>query len=159
MIEQKLRELTPEQELFCRAYTREGDTFSNATSSYAEAYGYDLASLDTKRELDENNKEILGTSEYDKAEAVCANSGSRLLRKDYIIKRKNELLALLFDEDSVSDARLQQIIIRGSDSNAINAIKHRSELKARVTKKLDITTSGRPLANLSDEELQKLASE
>ena len=157
-METKNRELTPQQELFCRAYTREDcDTFSNGMLSYGEAYGYDFASLDTKREFDENNEEIKGTSEVERAENTCRANASRLLTNDSIRERVKELMIELFNDDEIADKRLQSIIIKGSDSNAINAIKHRSELKQRVTRKLDITSLGRPLANLTDEELAKLA--
>lgn len=65
----------------------------------------------------------------------------------------------LFADDDVFDARLVEIVKRGRDADAINAIKHRSDLKQRITKKIDITTAGRPMANLDDAELLKIAGE
>jgi len=156
----KTKELTPEQELFCRAYTDENsETFSSGVLSYAKAYGYDLASRDTKREIDEKGNELKGTSEYDRAYNTCASGASQNLRMDNIRERVNALMLKLFNDDVVSDKRLTQIIIKGKDTDTINAIKHRNDLKQRITKKLDITTAGRPLAGLSDEELLKIAGE
>lgn len=150
--------LTDQQELFCRYYTTpDTDTFLNATIAYAEAYGYDLASLSKERAKDSDNKDIPNTSEYERAYNTCQANGSRLLSNDMVRERKDTLLVAFFDSDIVADARLQTIILKGNDTNAINAIKHRSELKQRVIKKLDITTANRPLGNLSDEELLKLA--
>lgn len=158
MIEEETRELTPQQEAFCIAYTRDdADTFSNGMLAYAEAYGYDFATLSQERLFDEDKKEIIGSSELERAQNVCRNGASRLLTKAHVIKRKRELLMDLFEDDDVFDSRLVEIAKRGRDADALNAIKHRSDLKQRITKKLDISTLGRPLGNLTDEELKKLA--
>lgn len=142
------KELTPEQELFIQLYTTQGDTFSNGVISYARAYGFELPEL-------ENGYVDTKSSEY----KTCKASASRLLTLDYIIARKRELLVALFNDDTVIDARLNEIVLNGKDTDAIQAIKHRNDLKQRVTKKLDVTTQGRPLAHVSDEELLKLAGE
>ncbi len=160
MIEDKTKPVTPDQELFCRAYTRaDTQTFSNATLSYAEAYGIDFASLDTRREIDEKNKEIQGTSELDKSKRYCAMAGSRLMTLDNVRARITSLMMELFNDDSIADSRIQRIILTGKDADAINAAKVRNDLKQRIVKKLDVTTQGRPLSNLSDEDLLKLAGE
>lgn len=139
-------ELTPQQLLFCKYYTTMGDTFSNATISYATAYDYELP-------RDINDKVIISSSEY----KTCQANGSRLLLNDKIIVEKNRLLVEQFNDDTVADARINSIIVSGKDTDAIQAVKHRNDLKQRVTKKLDITTNGRPLLALTDEELAKLA--
>lgn len=160
MIEDKLKPLTPQQELFCIAYTDENsDTFSNGMLSYGKAYGYDFASLDTKREIDENNEDIKGSSAKEKAENVCRSGASQSLTLPNIRNRVNVLMMELFNNDDIADKRLQTIVIKGRDSDAINAIKHRNDLKQRVIKKLDVSTMGRPLSNLTDEDLLKLAQE
>lgn len=139
--------LTPQQEYFCRLYTTKGDTFSNATLSYAEAYQYELPK-------DEKDKLILDSKEYN----ICASNGSRLLTNDKIIARNIRLLNDSFNDDAVADARLNEILIGGKDTDSIQAIKERNSLKQRITKKLDITSAGRPLASVSDDELDKLAN-
>lgn len=149
--------LNDRQELFCRYYTRpDTETFLNGMLSYAEAYEVDLASLDTKREIDENGKEIPMTSEREKAERNLRSHASRLLSNDNVRKRKDALLVELFDSNDMADARLTQIIIKGNDANAINAIKHRNEIKQRITKKVDITSANRPLSHLTDAELEEM---
>ncbi len=149
--------LTPQQEQFCRLYITKGDMFSNGTIAYSIAYRYDLENADIKREIGEDKQEIKGTSQRDRMYAVCQSGASRLLLNENIQARVRELLMILFDDDAVADARLQEIVLSGKDADAINAIKHRSDLKARITKKLDITTQGRPLGNLTDAELEAIA--
>lgn len=161
------KKLTIKQELFCKYYTTMGETFGNATTSYAKAYGYDLESADTVRETEtvkEGNKdvikEIFGTSELDKMTHYVQTAGSRLLAwYDVINDRIQTLLLEQFNDDTIADKRLEQIILKGKDTDAIQAIKHRNELKSRLTRKLDITSAGRPLAGMSDEDLRAMAGE
>lgn len=153
----KEEQLTLKQETFCQYYTKEGETFGNGTLSYSEAYNYDFASLDTRREIDEKNHEIEGTSERDKAINVCAAAASQLLRNFKIGDRIRDILASRMEDDKIVDAKLMSIVLKGNAGDAINAIKHRNDIKQRIVKKVDITTQGRPLAGLSDEELLKMA--
>lgn len=155
--ETKLKELTPQQELFLIAYTRDGDTFGNASLSYAEAYNYDLENASKENQKDKNGKEILYTSEYDRLIGICASSASRLLRNENIIAHKRRMLMRLYDDDTFSDTRLLEIIKQGKDADTINAIKVRNDLKQRIVKKLDVNVINRPFADLSDDELAKLA--
>lgn len=157
--------LTPKQELFCKYYTTSGHTFGNATLSYALAYGYDFALADRQRATEtvivgdkQVEQEIVGSSEYDKMENYCAVGGHRLsVRNDKVGERIRALMVEAFNDDAVMDKRLTEIALHGKDTDSIQAIKHRSDIKQRITKKLDVTTAGRPLAGLSDEELLKLA--
>ena len=136
--------LTPQQELFVKLYTTQGDSFSNATLSYSIAYDYDLPK-------DEKGKILQDSLEYN----ICASNGSRLLKNDKIIARKRELLLELFNEATI-DARLNEILIGGAEANSIQAIKIANDLKNRITKRVDITTANRPLANLTDDDLNAL---
>lgn len=151
--------LTLKQELFCTYYTTEGETFSNATLSYAKAYNYDLEAMDTEREVDEHGKDIQGSSEYDKAYKSCNSAGSQNLAIFGIIDRIREIMASKLDDDSIVDSRLMSIAIKGNASDSLQAIKHRNDLKQRITKKISITSVERPYADLTDEELAKLAGE
>ena len=162
--------LTVKQELFCQYYTKRGQLLGNATLSYAKAYGYDLEKADTtratktvKNEKNEKNEEIqeeiIGTSEYDKMYAYCNVAGPRLLVNDSINARIQALMLENFNDDAVYDSRLDEIALHGKPTDAIQAIKHRNDLKQRITKKLDITSANRPLAGLSDEELRKMAGD
>lgn len=158
--------LTSKQELFCKYYTTLGDTLFNGRLSYAKAYGYDLATASTVRimemVIDKDGKEVqqgvIGSSELEKMENYCTVGGSRLtVWNDNVIARIHELTLANFNDDTIADKRLEEIIQRGKDTDAIQAIKHRNDLKQRITKKLDITSANRPLAGLSDDDLRKMA--
>jgi len=84
-------------------------------------------------------------------------AGSRLIRNDKILARIKFLLLEQFNDDNASDYRLMEIIIKGKDSDAINAIKHRNDLKQRITKKVEMTTQNRPFSHLTDTELKAIA--
>ncbi len=137
--------LKPEMEQFCVNYTSKGDFYSNATLSYADAYGYKL-------KLREDGKVDYTQPEYN----TCHSSASRLLQKNTIQKRIQEIYLGMWNENAV-DARLAEIVQKGQESNSVQAAKIFNELKQRITKKIDVTSGGRPLSGLSDEELDKLA--
>lgn len=137
--------LTPQQLLFCKYYTTKGDTFGNNTLSYALAYEYDIPTKE------DGTFDVL-SQEY----KTCKSNGSRLYYNDDVRGQiRGNLLAML-NNDTV-DERMTDIIISGKDADSIQAIKIHNDLKQRITKKLDITTQGRPLSGLSDDELQALA--
>ncbi len=137
--------LTPQQELFCSFYTKRGDTFSNATLSYARAYGYEIPQ-------DANGKNIITSSEY----LTCSANGSRLLGNDMVADKIQKGMVALLNDESV-DSRLSEILYGGQETNSIQAIKIHNELKQRITKKIDVTSGGRPMLALTDEELKRLA--
>lgn len=163
--------LTPQQEVFCRYYTQNDELFGNATLSYAEAYGYDLDNMphdDGKFKLKDGTiafeHEILlmegGKEKMKWAEQVepstyrrnydyCSQAGSRLRRNEKIQARCRDLLND-FMVDKVIDARLTQIIMRGSASDAINAIKEYNKLRQRIVEKKDITSGGKPIQIVFD---------
>lgn len=139
--------LTPQQQLFVKLYTTKGDTFCNATLSYAQAYQYELP-------VDEKGKIINDSLEYN----TCSANGSRLKGNDKVARAIDEGMVALLNDISV-DSRLSEILHKGQEQNSIQAIKIHNDLKQRITKKLDITSAGRPLQGLSDEELKQLAGE
>jgi hypothetical protein len=143
-MEEKLALLTPEQEQFVRNYTSQGELYSNGVLSYASAYGYTL-------KIREDGKYDYTDPNY----ATCNACAHRLLQKDYIKKRIQEIYLALWNDEAV-DARTAEIIYKGQESNSVQAVKIFNDLKQRITKKLDITSAGRPLAGLSDEELEKI---
>lgn len=139
--------LTQQQELFCLAYTSKGSTFSNITKSYAEGYGIELplrddGDIDTRSEL------------YNQ----CSANGSRLMRDDKIEKRIQGIFIEKFNDNDFWDAKLVEVASKSSGSDIISASRHRNDLKQRITKKIDVTTAGRPLQGLSDDELEALTS-
>ncbi len=142
------RPLTPEQESFCVAFTTKGEYARNATHSYAFAYGYDLPTKE--------NGDIDYLSKDYKTCQVCA---SKLLLNTNIQARIKEIYIARFNDTNVADSRIQDIVEHGKDTDAIQAIKVLNDIKQRITKKIDITSAGRPLAGLSDEELEQLAKE
>ncbi len=137
--------LTLQQELFVKLYTTKGDTFGNGVLSYSGAYDYDLP-------VDEKGKIITDCKEYN----ACKANASRLLTGDNVrVAVRNKMLEL-FNEVEM-DARVAEIAMNGQESNSLQAVKIFNELKQRITKKIDITSAGRPLAGLSDDELHRLA--
>lgn len=131
--------LTEKQEMFCRFYSQLSDTYGNGTWSYALAYGHDLENASRSDfEKDEKGLDIPYSSSFNKLENICAVGATRLLRKDKIIERVRNLKAEWFDDDKIIDTRIMDIILKGKDTDAIAAIKHRNELKQRVTKRLEL---------------------
>lgn len=133
--------LTLKQERFCRYYAQDSNLYGNGVLAFAEAYEYDLDNADRTRDIDEKGNEIKGTSDYDRQYNTCAVSANRLLIKDNIIKRINELLNEQLN-DTVIDARLSEIILHGDDKDSIAAIKEYNKLKQRIVDKLDLTSKG-----------------
>lgn len=139
--------LTPQQQLFVKYYTTRGDTFNHGTLSYSLAYEHELPT-------DENGKIIVDSKVYN----MCKSNASRLLLNDNVRKQIQENMVALLNDTAV-DERLTEILFKGQEQNSIQAIKIHNDLKQRITKKLDITSAGRPLQGLSDEELKQLAGE
>lgn len=138
--------LTEKQEAFCQYYAQLSDTYNNGTWSYALAYGYDLESQPKDdNELDDNGHKIPYTSSFDKMSNVCAVGATRLLRIDKIIDRVQAIKSSWIEDDKIVDSRLMDIIVRGKDTDSLAGIKHRNDLKQRVTKQLDVTSGGEPL--------------
>lgn len=139
--------LNPEQDIFCSVYATPGETFCNGVKSYAVAYGYILPLRDDG-EIDTKSAEYL----------ACKANGGRMMFNDKIrLTIQNKLLEQF--NDKTVDARTSQILISGKDSDSLTAIKMYNELKQRITKKVDVSVIARPMANLSDEELEALANE
>ncbi len=140
-------QFTLQQMAFIKAYTAKGtDTFYNGTLSYAEAYEYDLP-IDEK-----TGKIIVDCREYN----TCKSNASRLMRDDTLRTHiRDKMLEYLNDKDV--DERLNEIMHKGTEANSIAAIKIANDLKNRITKKIDVTSAGRPLLNLTDSELEALA--
>lgn len=146
----EMKELFPlnqEQELFCLAWTAPGETFHNNTKSYAEAYGYSLP-------LREDGSVDTTSAEY----LACKANGGRMMFNPSVRSMIQELFLKQFNE-KVADARTSEIMMHGKDADSLQAIKIYNDLKQRVTKKIDVTVAARPLAGLTDEELEALANE
>lgn len=138
------RLIKPEHEKFCIAYTTPGEFAGNAYKAYAYAYDIEIP----KRE---DGKYDSKSKEYQKAQS----SGSRLLLHPDVQDRMKELYLEYMNDRNV-DARLGEIVRRGRDTDSIQAIKIYNDLKGRITKKMDVTTGGRPFASLSDDELKAM---
>lgn len=141
------KEPTPQRKLFAKFYATKGDTFCNATLSYAAAFDYDLP-------LKADGTHDINSAPY----LVCKANGSRLMTSPGVKQMIDVYLMEQFN-DTTADTRLQEILIGGKDQDSMQAIKHYNELKGRVIKKLDVSVQARPFSGLSDEELEKLAAE
>lgn len=137
-------QFNPQQELFIKWYTTPGDTFCSGLHSYAMAYDYELPRRN-------DNSIDTNSSEYNS----CKANASRLLFNDAIRDAIRDELLQQFN-DKTADAKVAEIMQRGRDGDALQAVKIYNELKQRITKKVDVTTQGRPLSGLTDEELLKL---
>lgn len=141
--------LSLRQEMFCEYMVQIGDTFDNATLSYAEAYNFDLASMSRDPVYASDGITKLQESEYHNAYDYCSRAGWRLRRSEKINNRIRQLLNEL-KRNEVVDAVLMQIILNGKkDSDRISAAKEYNALEQRITKKLDLTTKGESL-NVED---------
>jgi hypothetical protein len=158
--------LTPKQERFCQNYTQNYSLFGNATSSYADAYGFELDDMPTndgkyitKTGIVATEAEILDMekgdellrfakqvekSTYQKNYDYCSKAGSRMRRNGKIQERCRELLNE-FMIDKVIDARLTEIILKGDNSDSIRAIQEFNKLRQRIVDKKDITSGGKPI--------------
>jgi hypothetical protein len=151
--EEKLfTKLNPKREHFCRNYTQNSQFYSNATLSYAFAYGFDLDSQshdDARYEMvkDEEGKmyqKRVEKSSYDKMFDMCSAAGSRLLRDVKVQKRNIELLNEILTDENI-DARLAHIALYSDPRDSINAIKEFNKLKQRIIERVDHTTKGEPM--------------
>lgn len=158
--------LTAKQERFCINYTQNYELFSNATSSYSEAYDIDLenankldavyefkdGTLLTEQEINDRESDDynikkgkkITISTYEKLYDYCSKAGSRLRKSGKIQARCRELLNE-FMNDKVIDARLTEIIIDGASQDSINAIKEYNKLRQRIVDKKDITSGGKAI--------------
>lgn len=111
-------DLTIEQSEFCNLYVTK-EFFGNGTEAYIEAYSIDL----TKKGAYES-----------------ARSGaSRLLTKDNILKRINELLDNEGLNNGFVDKQLLFILTQNADFGAkIQAIKEYNKLRQRITDKIEV---------------------
>ncbi len=131
--------LNRKQELFCRFYTQNGETFGNGTDSYAEAYDFKLDELSTKDVYgapdEDGNREKIDDSPYDKAERVCASNASRLLRIAKIQARITTLLNEVL-KDEIVDSQLAKLVMQDRDNtNKIAAIREYNKLRGRIIDK------------------------
>ncbi len=135
-----MKSLNPQQELFCKYYVQEGETFGNATLAYAEAYGYDLDGLER--------------DEKEKAKNACAVAGSKLLRNAKVLELIRKLLNEKLNEGTV-DAELSKLVLQDGDMTAkLGAIKEYNRVRGRVTARHSVDMGvSRPLQHLSDAEL------
>jgi hypothetical protein len=132
--------LNAKRELFCRYYTQNTELYGNAVLSYAEAYGYDLASLDRTRiyKRDEQGNETLVVetpSEYDRAYHVCGVESSKLLKKPEIQARMTAMLNELL-KDEVVDSQLAKLIVQDVELPVkVRAIGEYNKLRGRIIDK------------------------
>ncbi len=139
-------ELSQKQEMFCQYYTGPEKTFGNGVYSYAEAYGFNLDTLDQSNAVrDPDTHKVITPSDYDRAYNVCGAASWRLLKNVKINTRIVKLLNESMTNDHV-DAELIKIIKSApKPSDRISAIREFNALNQRITKKLDLTTKGESL--------------
>lgn len=131
-------ELTPQQDKFCRLYTQNEELFSNATLSYAEAYGYGLEDLLNVPQCDEKGNTIPRSSERDRAYDICSASASRLLRNEKIQEKVTMYLNELM-KDTVVDSQLAKVIMQDRKlESKISAIREYNKLRNRVKDEVNV---------------------
>lgn len=155
--------LNLKQELFCQLYTKNSFLFGNATLSYAEAYGFNLATMSKEDVVVEVMDEILQKmvkrkvdhSPFHKANQVCSTAGERLLRNVYINQRIQDLLNETMNDRDM-DAEIAYTARQREDMTAkMSAIKEYNKIKQRVTAKIDHTTLGKEIQVITGMEIIK----
>lgn len=140
--------MKPERELFCRYYTQNEELFGNATLSYAEAYGYKLDELPKDDAVSEGGKTTVPSS-YDRAYAVCATNGGRLLRNAEVQARITTLLNEVLRDDVV-DSQLAKVIMQDDKYDAkVAGIREYNKLRQRIIVRTDITSGGEPIKQIN----------
>lgn len=115
-------ELTNEQVAFCQLYAT-GEIRGHGVQCYASAYGYDLSEQGSYN--------------------TCKNNASRLLANDNILSYIRDLFEDKDLNDTVVDNELAFVIKQNADfGSKVAAIKEYNNLKARITKKLELSTGG-----------------
>ncbi|HEX9059113.1 MAG TPA: terminase small subunit [Clostridia bacterium] len=118
--EEKEKELTTQQEIFCQLYATDMEFFGNGVQSYIKAY-----------DIDVNKK-----GAYNGARA----SASRLLADANILARINKILESGGFNDANIDKQLEFLINQSADLNTkLGAIREYNRLKARIIDKVDVT--------------------
>lgn len=141
----KIKPLNIQQERFCNNFVNIDALFSNATLSYAEAYGYDIDGASQEPEKDEKGRDIPLSSDYHRMYNTCGVNGSRLLKNDKINTRINELF-LLSMNDGMVDQELVKVIKQNYKLDSkVSAIKEYNKLKQRIVERLDHTSDGKPI--------------
>ncbi len=126
----KVYKLTGKQELFCRLYATEREFFCNGVQSYIEAYDLDVGKKGT----------------YNDAKA----NAYKMLTKGYILKRIDELIELHGLNDQMVDKQLEKVIAQDGDLKAkVQGIKEYNNLKARITKQVDIKSGGKSIGGFN----------
>lgn len=119
----KEEKLNPKQEMFCRLYATDEESFGNATSCYLKAYG-----LDRQKVEDYKN---------------AMSSASDLLRNPKILKRIDDLLEDYGLNDSFVDKQLFFVIRQNYELSAkIAAIREYNKLKQRIIDRSETKHSG-----------------
>lgn len=122
--EEKESSLNPKQQFFCELYvSSDKEFFGNGVQSYIEAYEPDRTVKNWYK-------------------SACA-SASRLLSNVKVIDEINRLLEINGLNDVAVDKQLSFLITQHSDfGSKIAAIREYNKLKARITDKLDVTSTG-----------------
>ena len=123
--------LNPKQEMFCQLYATDKEFFGNGVQAYIEAYEPDQSSKNWYK--------------------VACSRASQLLSNVKVCERINQLLEEGGLNDQFVDKQLTFLVTQHSDfKTKLGAIKEYNSLKARVTKKFDVTTDGESLNQPAD---------
>ncbi len=118
VIQKQKTGLTLQMEEFCQLYATNREFFGNGTQAYIEAYYIDV-------------------NKPGKYRSAIANA-SRLLTKDNILRRINELLKLDTLNDSSADRTLAfWMEQRAHPTVSMDAVKEYNKLKGRITEKVE----------------------
>lgn len=118
-----INKLNPKQKLFCEVYSNSGNFFGNATRAYIVAYGLDIPADVEYSALNAEQRKI-----YDSASAMSV----ALLRNIRVIKKCNEILDKLIENEIVDRELAYTIMQRDELSPKVSAIKEYNQLKGRI---------------------------
>jgi hypothetical protein len=90
----------------------------------------------------------------------CSTYGSRLIRNDKIQRRLQAIYLAMMDDDTI-DSVLSSIISnpKAQHKDRIAAIKEYNALRARIVKKLDMTSMGEKIPTIDLETMAKAMAE
>lgn len=124
---EETKRLKPAEELFCQLYARSGDTFNNATRSYAIAY--DGEPLEEYSEC-LKDKEKLSKYTYTKTKAA------QLVSKMYIRERISNILREDLCDEKI-DEELSWVAKQRKDlGSKMRAINEHNKLQGRIEEKI-----------------------
>lgn len=132
---EKKNDLSLNEQLFCQLYFGAGEYFGNATWAYIKAYGTEVPFI-PRSDLSAKQKR-----QYNVARSMAVH----VLARVNIIKEGDKIVKSLFNEVDMDKELAWTATQRKDLASKVQAVREFNQLKARVLKKLDITSKGKEI--------------